>query len=493
MSEKVMAAISSLVKERQIPCFCTLHQPRSSVWHLLDSVILMAPGGRICYSGPREKAIHYFACLGFECPDETNPAEYFVDLVSIHPEDPVQATKDSERIEMLADAFAKSNRETTIQLQSFREKAVTTASMKKENALRGQSPAVAVFRVLRRFGALFRRSWRQTIRSKGLNALRLVMSMGTAVLLSQIFPSVAKGPPTTKSVADRICVLSFGVVNMFMVAIMKSIGIFAKEKPVVKREQSRNDYTGLEYIACKALAEIPLDMIFAIAFSSTLKAVTGLAIEWKKLASVFSVMTMAGASLGFWLGSFTKSEESAMATAMPVLILFMVVGIINPSGVNSNATSPFLVGIIKKLSPIAAAIEALCVSEFAGMEFAKSKSIFGVQRFRDLPRMGGLALVKSGNDVLDALGLRSIQYDAVMEYMVALSLLNFGLCWVGLSLTNISWERVQRRCRTFGSRIRGGALFGRGTQGSSSSTSKASDATTRGFNSSSLVVSLKPI
>ena len=42
---------------------------------MLDSFILMGPGGRICYMGNRRKAVEYFADLGYVCPTETNPAE----------------------------------------------------------------------------------------------------------------------------------------------------------------------------------------------------------------------------------------------------------------------------------------------------------------------------------------------------------------------------------------------------------------------------------
>jgi hypothetical protein len=41
----------------------------------LDTLILLAPGGRICYMGTRTEAVTYFDKLGYPCPAETNPAE----------------------------------------------------------------------------------------------------------------------------------------------------------------------------------------------------------------------------------------------------------------------------------------------------------------------------------------------------------------------------------------------------------------------------------
>ena len=49
---------------------------------------------------------------------------------------------------------------------------------------------------------------------------------------------------------------------------MKTIDLFAKEKPVVHREQQRNQYTNLEYLMAKTIAEMPIDTVFAAIFTS---------------------------------------------------------------------------------------------------------------------------------------------------------------------------------------------------------------------------------
>jgi len=213
MSENVMSAIATLVRQRQIPCFCTLHQPRSSIWHMLDSVILMAPGGRVVYIGHREDALPYFASLGFACPAETNPAEFLVDLVSIDPENATQALIDEDRIQLLAYAFSRYMKErSTVRARAQRVCSISESVYKIDR--RKIDASQHPFRPIRRLGALFLRSWRQNFRSTALNIFRLGTSMGTALLLSQIFPSVSKGIAQPKSVVDRVALLSFGVINM---------------------------------------------------------------------------------------------------------------------------------------------------------------------------------------------------------------------------------------------------------------------------------------
>ena len=82
-AEKVIKLIASLAKEQNVPSICTLHQPKTSIWKTLDRFILLAPGGKMCYAGETDKATTYFKNIGYQCPHDTNPAEYFIDLVTV--------------------------------------------------------------------------------------------------------------------------------------------------------------------------------------------------------------------------------------------------------------------------------------------------------------------------------------------------------------------------------------------------------------------------
>lgn len=42
----------------------------------MDNLILLAKGG-IVYWGPAKDAVKYFAKLGYQCPEYTNPPDYF--------------------------------------------------------------------------------------------------------------------------------------------------------------------------------------------------------------------------------------------------------------------------------------------------------------------------------------------------------------------------------------------------------------------------------
>ena len=420
---KIVKLIVDLAKERQIPALLSLHQPRASIWKMLDSFILLAPGGKVCYFGPRQQALSYFQELGYECPPETNPAEFYIDLVSVDTEDPEAAKKDEDRIEHLVRAFQVS------QEQEKEQQNVPTISKSNGASVDRKTP-------IRRFAALLLRSWRQNFRNTNYNLARLTASVGCSVLFSQIFKSVRDDVPYARSIADRTALLSFGVINMSMMALMKTVHLFSKERAVVDREQMRQQYSSLEYLLSKVIAEIPLDVFFAGVFTTVLKAVTGLRISWTKLTATFALMTAAGASLGFAIGSCAKDGDTAMATAMPIMVLFMVVGVINPSGVDKKSPPPMVVKLLKQLSPIKWAIEGLLVGEFKGMDLRPTKGGRQMpwQKIRDLPKIGAFVMVQNGDQILETLGLDDVTYDGVMKHMAILAIANLCIGWLGLEM-----------------------------------------------------------
>lgn len=190
-AEKVVKLISRLAKERSVPSVIILHQPKSAIWQTLDSFVLLAPGGKMCYSGSRKDAVSYFKELGYECPHDVNPSEYFIDLVTIDTEDKEQSTIDRERIAFLHQKFLESSKLHTISASA--ESLKPSISRKRGTmAMLGRKLNGAKC-IGKRFCALLQRSWRQNSRNLPVNFIRLSASVVQAVLFSTIFSSIQEG------------------------------------------------------------------------------------------------------------------------------------------------------------------------------------------------------------------------------------------------------------------------------------------------------------
>lgn len=110
-----------------------------------------------------------------------------------------------------------------------------------------------------------------------------------------------------------------------------------------------------------------------------------------------------------------------------------------------------MVQALRQISPIAFAIKAVCIAEYRGGKFDHPLSSSSVRRspvwkfrwnilsrgkqlLQDLPKMGALALVQNGDQVLDELGLGQDSYQGAMKHLAAISLANLLVTWIGLRL-----------------------------------------------------------
>ena len=61
-----------------------IHQPRSSIFNMFDKLLLLLSSeGNTIYYGKANNAIEYFNVLEYYCPNNFNPSDYFLDLLSI--------------------------------------------------------------------------------------------------------------------------------------------------------------------------------------------------------------------------------------------------------------------------------------------------------------------------------------------------------------------------------------------------------------------------
>ncbi|ORZ36730.1 ABC-2 type transporter-domain-containing protein [Catenaria anguillulae PL171] len=99
-AHKLLESLATLAHKHSKTIICTIHQPRSDVYNLFDSVLLLARG-RILYHGPAKAAQHYFARQGRPCPPQYNVADHLLDVAM---DDAVQPMVGTVRDSLMVDA-----------------------------------------------------------------------------------------------------------------------------------------------------------------------------------------------------------------------------------------------------------------------------------------------------------------------------------------------------------------------------------------------------
>ena len=99
-AQSVMETLCKLARAGRT-VVASVHQPRSSIYAMLDRVMLLS-GGRTVYFGTAgDAAAAHFAAAGYPVPIGFNPADHFMDVICVDRRDPTAEEASSARVESL--------------------------------------------------------------------------------------------------------------------------------------------------------------------------------------------------------------------------------------------------------------------------------------------------------------------------------------------------------------------------------------------------------
>ncbi|KAK7253432.1 ABC transporter [Aureococcus anophagefferens] len=197
-------------------------RPSSRVWRsYVDGVVLLAPGGRVAYAGPRDARARAratgAAAAAFREPGGVAP---------------------------------RARRRRGLRGAALRRRGAGAAAARGAGGRRGARPAPR------------RAAWRARLAARAagrardarVQALRLASTGGLGAFLARRYGGGA--PALSASGArTRRALLSFSAISMCV--LRDALDLFGKERKVVAREVERGAYGGGEYVLAKALAEVP--------------------------------------------------------------------------------------------------------------------------------------------------------------------------------------------------------------------------------------------
>eukprot|EP00930_Biecheleria_cincta_P030775 TRINITY_DN21330_c0_g2_i1.p1 TRINITY_DN21330_c0_g2~~TRINITY_DN21330_c0_g2_i1.p1 ORF type:complete len:634 (-),score=89.27 TRINITY_DN21330_c0_g2_i1:397-2298(-) len=393
----IVKLLRDLSVGRTCATILSIHQPRSSVWALIDDLLLLSPGGQAVYCGPSENVLKHFAALGHACSlIGVNPADFLIDKISVHTSNASIAADDQNRISSLAIAFRSSQ-------AKF---AAGQGTVPTRNTLTSKnSQASHRISAWRAFWLLSQRAWAQMLRDKVTNLARLGATVGLALIFGAQFGKFdSEGAIGASTVSSRVGLLSFGGISMAFIGEMRALDRFAKEKKVIWRERAASRYNGVAYLMAKAVAELPSDALLAGLFGAVVHYQCTLRASASSLAGICALVALCCAALGLAIGALVPNGERAMTAGVPIMTVHMLTGVIDPAG--AAAQNPnWVMRALRSVSPIRYAIEALCHAEFGGAQLAQSPS--------EAAKIGGLAFARTGEVVIGHLGITRSQEEAI--------------------------------------------------------------------------------
>eukprot|EP01035_Chromulina_nebulosa_P020112 gene20112-26113_t len=371
----VMQVFHDLARDRNLAIVCTIHQPRASIWNLLDDVVILSSLGRPIYSGPRDKISEYFSSIDLPIPNNTNPAEYLIDLVSIDNTDESTKQLSLYRTRQLVDKFSQYsslyNRE--MSLDNLVENNRSITSIKKRGLIGKLKRVLSTNfrRIVNSFGRiklLLQRSILQILRDVSTNIFQVAVNAVLSLVLYAVY-----GRQTDEirvdSITNRVMILTNSVILVSMSSIVKTLQLFKRERAVITREKSQGQYTSFEYLFSKLLSELPWNALVTSIFGFTVHQLTNLKINLPHFLTILSLLNFCTSSLGLAIGSLFQNGDEALSIGPGVMIVYLIIGAVGPSGASTRL--PWFLEPLRSLSPIKWACEAVLASELSGQSFAK--------------------------------------------------------------------------------------------------------------------------
>lgn len=335
---------------------CTIHQPRSSIYAMFTQLLLISEG-RLLYIGDARAAVGYFAELRFDCPNLTNPADFFMDITSVDARNPEREKSSRERIEFFAkEASARKLGEKAMERSLAKHRARVVDEMTTEDTTHASW--------IRQFTLLMGRGSRNQRRNVIGVGVTVVIELVYALIVSALFRNVGHDQ---KGVQDRIGCLFFVVLNVAYTAALPAINVFAGEKAIVVRERSSGAYEWSPYYISKYIAELP-KLVPRLIFCTLVYWIVGLrktAYNFGIFVAIIIAEAMSLTALGLLMAS-AMPIGAALALGPACITIFTLFG-----GIYLNIDSiPDGARWIRFIDPIFYAYSALVSNEFGGNDIS---------------------------------------------------------------------------------------------------------------------------
>lgn len=153
-------------------------------------------------------------------------------------------------------------------------------------------------------------------------------------------------------------------------------------------------------------------------------------------------MSVVTSTLGLAIGALFQKGDEALSIGPGLMIVFLIVGAIGPTGVGDKLPNYLLP--LRTLSPIRWGCEGLCATEFKGQQFSiddKSKSNHRMKRWitklKNLKPCFSLQRSKEisfsdGDYTLNKLGIADANVNESSKVLWKMLVVNCILSWIGL-------------------------------------------------------------
>lgn len=424
----------------------TVHQARSDLFGHFGNVLLLARGGMPVYSGAASAMLAHFEKLGRECPRNTNPADFVMDLITVDLREERQEEESRETVGLLVEAWDRhviDPRAVTLvqeRLQPIKEEKTSASPQGSSDEPQKQRPSnrnttlstpAELGALVRQrtsfatsFPLLLRRAFTNFRRQPPLLIARLMQVIGLAAVLAAFFAPLQSD---YASIQNRIGFVQ-QVGAFYFVGMLQNVAVYPAERDIFYREDDDGVYSVESFLATYTLLELPFEAISCFVFA----LLADLAVGFPRTALMYFVsafscfcVVFCGESVGIMFNTIFSDH-----TGFAVTVTSIVLSICNIMEGILSINMPALFNAFNYISPLRYAVRVLGPVSLRGQTFTCS----GDERLPD-----GTCFISTGEQVLQLYKLDVdfvVNIAALAGTVVAYRLLAYLL----LKLVRTRWD-----------------------------------------------------
>lgn len=320
--------LKMLAQETGMVIICTIHQPRSAIFELFDSLLLLGMGQTV-YLGPTSKALSYFEEAGFPIPLHENPADFCLDIITPDNSSPEAAADRERQVASLIERYRASSSSTDSYKESDSSEPARTKSTKslKRQETNSLMTSLAIPKkpgFLTQVFFLVQRSLKNQLRDKQFLAIRILSTLLMALIIGLAWLQLDDGQ---EQVSDLNGYLFFALIFVAFNELQAVITVFPHEREIFLHDRASGVYNVSSYLFSKLIADLPMHIIVPSLFVVVSYWMVGLNANFKDFIVILFILITMGlvtSSMGFCVSAATSDAGSANALSTVFNIFWVV-------------------------------------------------------------------------------------------------------------------------------------------------------------------------
>lgn len=348
----IIQSLKRLAESEFRTILMTIHQPRTNILKMFDKILLLSQGKTVFF-GNLEDALAHFERCGYECPRHENPADFFLDIISIDNRSADAREESRQRSDKLTRAWEA-------------EHPVRSPSSVDSKRKEIKSVKRWVNPFWKEFGILLKRDFMTQFRDRTSLIGLIMQTVIVGLLISFIFFQM---PNTFAGVQNRIGLLFFVPINQTFTIVMPLISIFALDRAIILRERYSATYRTSSAFLAKFISLIPLRLALTTLFAFMVYYISGLRTDGFDKFLVFWCLliahTLCAIALGIAIGASVPSVQAGQVIGPLIIVVFLLFG-----GNLANASSvTWILRWLQYTSLVFYCYQGLISNELSGQTF----------------------------------------------------------------------------------------------------------------------------